>query len=183
MFKKHSLRNMMARAYFWSAQSPDPSSQNGAIVCNRNDDGNLIPLQNGWNHFYEGIEPELEDRDEKLLRIEHAERDVIYKCAQNGHKTYGGVLVTPWAACCECARAIIGSGIQCVVVHGDRMDLTPERWKPQVDKALGWLEEALMVHVIRGPIIQQNINRVTERQLEPILISGKLWSPETCDYV
>lgn len=70
-----------------------------------------------------------------------------------------------------------------MVVHGDRMDLTPERWKPQVDKALGWLEEALMVHVIRGPIIQQNINRVTERKLKPILISGKLWSPETCDYV
>lgn len=86
---------MMAQAYFWAASSPDPSSQNGALVCNRDDEGNLASLQMGWNHFYDGIEPELEDRDEKLLRIEHAERDVIYKCAQNGHKTYGKVLVTP----------------------------------------------------------------------------------------
>ncbi len=174
MFNNADLLPFMTDAYNEALHSPDPSSQNGAVVIKSLGLDLCHYISNGHNHFYNGIEPEVEDRDEKLRRIEHAERDAIYRAASYGDSTQGAILVCPWVACCDCARAIIGSGFTMVLHHWDRYLLTPPRWSGQVNQALGWMEAAgIRIQTLEGPI----------PSTEPILVSGRLWSPALCEYV
>ena len=169
MIKPEVIQNNLRRCYEISAQSPDTSSQNGAIVS-RMVNNSVSDVSKGYNHFYNGVPPETKDRVIKLQRIEHAERDAIYK-AQN---TKNAIMFCPWAACHDCARAIIGSGITCLVVHKERQDLTDPRWKPQVDEALGWIKDSgIWIYEYSGPI----------PNAPNILVSGRLWSPERLCYV
>lgn len=73
------------------------------------------------------------DREYKSAFMEHAERKAIYSAARRGHSTGNGCLYATWAACPDCARAIILSGITRVVTFQSTYDLTPERWKKQID--------------------------------------------------
>jgi len=162
----------LQHAYIMAAQSPDPSSQNGAIFL---PDGWFAKAEiTGYNHIYPMIPPEYEDRALKLNRIEHAERDAIYYAAEQGTGTADGTLVCPWIACYDCARAIIGVGITKVVCHKQRMDLTDERWKAQIDEALGWLSSSgVDIDYHDGPI----------SDAPTIRISGRKWSPSELRYV
>lgn len=174
MFNNADLLPFMAEAYDKALQSPDPSSQNGAVIIKHLGWDLFHKVSSGYNHFYNGIEPEVEDRDEKLRRIEHAERDAIYRAASYGESTQNAVLVCPWVACVDCARAIIGSGIGVVVHHWDRHVVSPSRWVDQINQALGWMEAAgIRIQTLEGPI----------PSTEPILVSGRLWCPERCEYV
>lgn len=174
VFQDDDLQRLMAEAYLEALHSPDPSSQNGAVIVKHLGLDLFHAVSRGYNHFYNGIEPEVEDRDEKLLRIEHAERDAIYQAAVSGESTQGAIMVCPWTACADCARGVIGSGIGVVVYHRDRYLLTDPRWIDQVDQALAWMEASgIRLHAMEGPIAST----------EPILISGRLWSPALCEYV
>ena len=51
-------------------------------------------------------------------------------------------MYAPWSACADCARAIIGAGIERLVRHKDMMLLTPERWMDTILVAETMLEEA-----------------------------------------
>ena len=73
----------------------------------------------------------------------------------------------PWAACCPCARAIIDTGVARIVLHEQRMKMTPERWLDDVNQALEMLEEAgvelmYFTETVKGPTV---------------LVNGELWSP------
>ncbi len=174
MFDHDQLARLMGKAYHHATQSPDTSSQNGAVIVHRQADGELDVKAHGYNHFYKGIDPELEDRDEKLRRIEHAERDSIYQAANRGVVLKGAIMVCPWAACNECARAIIGSGISALVYHRQRYLLTDKRWIDSINASLGWMGAA-GVHLFEydGSV----------PGTKPILISGRLWHPASCEYV
>ena len=174
MFDQNTLGDLMGKAYHMATQSPDKSSQNGAILVHRETDGEMSIVSKGYNHFYKGIPPELDDRDEKLRRIEHAERDCIYDAAYKGVEVKGSILVCPWQACSDCARAIIGSGVSAIIYHRQRYLLTDKRWIDQVNQSLGWLQ-AGGVHVFEYDGLV--------RGARPILVSGKLWSPGACEYV
>lgn len=174
MFDEEMLVRLMSKAYSAANLSPDPSSQNGAVLVQRQTDGQLDVIGCGVNHFYKGIPDEFDDRDKKLQRIEHAERDCIYNAASRGNKTRGSIMVCPWAACRDCARAIIGSGVQCLVYHEPRYRLTDKRWIDSVNESLGWLENAgIQLYALEGSI----------PHTKPILVSGKLWSPGGLRYV
>lgn len=177
MFNQDLLAKMMARAYQEAAKSPDPSNQNGAILVSRKPDGDYEVLSAGHNHFYPGIEPEVEDRDKKLQRIEHAERDAIFAAAGAGKATKGSILICPWAACYDCARAIIGAGVCALVYHGDRHLLTPERWRPAVEEAQQWMANAgIWLFRIDGPIpVAGGVATIT--------VNGKPWNPRSCQFV
>src|SRR4249920_3496415 len=65
------------------------------------------------NDFPAGVR-DLEARHahpERLLWIEHAERNVIFAAARGGHATAGGTLIATFHPCAECARAIVQAGI------------------------------------------------------------------------
>lgn len=73
----------------------------------------------------------------------------------------------PWAACSDCARAIAMSGIRKVIVHQQRMDMTPERWKASVEVGLNIIRKC-------GAVIEYVDAKIGGN---PIIVNGELWYP------
>ena len=104
-------------AYHYAIKdSTDPSTQNGAIIVNNNE-----IISGDANRFPKGVveTPLRWERPLKYAFVEHAERSVIYQAARLGKSTEGGTMYCCWAACENCARAIIDSGIKELVCHHD----------------------------------------------------------------
>ena len=128
-------------AYKVAAQSPDPSNQNGASLFSFDQQRRIT----GYNHFPAGIEVTeelLQDRDRKLMFIEHAERDLVARAAFRGISLYDSVVYCPWFACAECARMLALAGVKLIVGHQPRMDTTPESWRASVDAGNHILDKA-----------------------------------------
>ena len=124
--------------------SDDTNTKNGAVLATRS--GDYIP---GANHFPDGVEvtPERLDRSCKLDYMIHAEADVIFEAARRGVSTLGATLYCPYAACCNCAQAIVAAGITRVVSHKGIHDLTPERWQKSINIGHKMFEEAGVEYV------------------------------------
>ncbi len=78
------------------------------------------------NRFPNGIaetKSRLTDKNEKYKRIIHAETSAIFNAARNGCLTRETILYCPFYSCCECAKAIIQSGVTKVVGHAQLMAL------------------------------------------------------------
>ena len=154
-------------AYDRAALSPDRSNQNGAVLLSNN---NGLCAGWGYNNFTPGIEyttEHLANRDWKLAHIEHAERTAIFDAARQGNQIEGGILVCPWAACSDCARAIVLSGIALVVVHKQRMNMTPDRWKQSVEVGMNIIRSG----GVRIESIDSTIGGNT------IIVNGEAWQP------
>lgn len=159
--------NYMLYAYEQAVFSPDKSSQNGAVIV-----GSSI-LSTGYN-APPPCTPMVDERPAKYMVIEHAERMAIYNAANYNYAIKYGTMYCPWAACCDCARAIILSGIRQLIVHTERMELTSDHWKDDVKMALDMLRQNFVeVLYLDGPI----------DGAPDILVDGKLWSPETLEFV
>jgi dCMP deaminase len=87
----------MAVAMQAATGSPGPYTQNGATIL----------LADGQVALSERSYPE------------HAESNEILSAARQGIATEGATLVTPWAPCVSCARAIVESGFATLVRFGD----------------------------------------------------------------
>jgi dCMP deaminase len=146
-------------AFIQALQSPDTSTQNGAVLVSA-DDRKILGY--GCNRLPDGVEvndARLE-RPAKYRFTEHAERNAIYHAAQQGNATLGTTLYVPWYACADCGRAIIQAGIKRVVGHdcyrqwyeSDGEELNdPNRmsWDDSIADAVTMMQEAgvEMVHV------------------------------------
>jgi len=157
-------KRYLLQAYHEAKNSPDPSTQNGAVIVTA--DGTTVQ---DCNRFPDRVEltGERLERPLKYDFIEHAERNVIFKCAKLGCSTHGTTMYVPWFACCDCARAIIQAGIAHVVGHQRMADDTPDRWKESIANAMIMLNEAgvkmtMIPDVLDGP---------------KILFNGKWWTP------
>jgi len=137
-----TVERLLRTTYSLSASSPDPSTQNGALI--------YWPSSNeivgiGVNTFPTGIEvtDERLERPLKYEYIEHAERNAIYMAAYKGVSVLkGSVMVCQWAACSDCARALIQTGITTLVRHKDALDRSPDRWKETIAIADSMMQEA-----------------------------------------
>jgi dCMP deaminase len=67
------------------------------------------------------------DRPEKYFWTEHAERNAIYSAARTGTRLHCCTAAVTWYPCCDCARAVIQSGISHLVC-GKRPDLSDPKW-------------------------------------------------------
>ncbi len=125
----------MIEAYKVALGSPDPSTQNGAIVL----DNRYNELGRGCNTFTRGVisTPEKLERPLKYQLVEHAERNAIYNCLSSilcdsvgdwKPKGRPSIMICPWAACVDCARAIVQCGIDTLVRHQSATDRSPEHW-------------------------------------------------------
>jgi dCMP deaminase len=146
--------------------STDYSTQNGAIIT--------YPYTNkivsfGANYFPDKVKetPERWERPLKYSYVEHAERNAIYQAASCGKCTNGCTMYCYWAACADCARAIIQSGIKRLVTHKIIMDISHERWKDTIELAFGMLREA-------GVQLDQVEDPIEEYQIR---FNGELWTP------
>ncbi len=141
------IKLYLQEAYEYAQQSPDPSNQNGAILvdpdCLYDATEHLL---GDCNRTAPGIEatPEiLADRTKKYAYVEHAERNLIYRAASEGIYTAGQIIICPWFACAECARAISCARIGLIVGHlprirefertrGNLSDEAAAKWSPSV---------------------------------------------------
>jgi dCMP deaminase len=150
-------RKLLVRASAWAIASPDPSTQNGALLVDEAKGSLLVPLDETFavNEFPRGVDY-FEERWERPLKysiVEHAERNAIYQAARVGIRTAGLTLVCPWAACSDCARGIVQSGITRLVTLAPRKGDTPVRWHDTVGMGMIMLNEAgVEVTFIDGPL-------------------------------
>jgi dCMP deaminase len=160
------MADYLRNAYCLARHSKDSSNQNGSVLVL---DNKIIGTGN--NNFSIGVEfttARAENRPEKYRYFEHAERAAIYQAARAGERVFGSVMYTPWAACCDCARGIINSGVSILVVHKERMSMTPPRWQDSVNEALDMLREAgVQITYFEGSI----------GDAPDVLVNGKLWNP------
>ena len=111
----------MKQVYLISERSKDPSSKVGAIIV---DNFNQI-VKIGYNGFPSKVNDKNEERWKKplkLLLVAHAEANAIFFAARTGTKTENCKLYTSGIPCCECAKAIIQSGINSVFYHKQYQD-------------------------------------------------------------
>ena len=116
--------------------SDDPRTQVGAMIVNA--DGSVVA--SGVNRLPRGVE-KLPGRVRMPLKrafLEHAERDAIFHAARHGLRLDTATMVAPWAACAECARAIVAAGIGCLV----RRPVPESRWSYSIELGDVMLREA-----------------------------------------
>lgn len=130
----------MIAACVKALDSPDPSTQNGAVLINGS--GDILAM--GCNEFPRGVayHDERWERPLKYSIIEHAERNAIFAAARFGYPCDGMTLVCPYAACADCARAIVQAGIKTLVTLPRRIAHTNARWSETVRLADRMLLEA-----------------------------------------
>lgn len=174
---EHQVSCGMAQAYSVARWSPDNSTQNGAVIVEPIT-GRLIGA--GCNRPPDGVRPR-PNRPEKYLFTEHAERMAIYNAlCENRNDLEGAIMICPWAACADCARAIVMSGIKVLIRHADHPGtVNSAHWTDSVStggiilheggvQALNW----------RGPLVglvEQNLELLSNgKPFQP----DKLWSPK-----
>ena len=114
--------------------SKDPSTQCGAIIVDRN--RRVISM--GYNGFPVGVDDDPDRYDIRAMKykfIVHAELNAILNCPNNMDNAT--LYVSPLVPCCECAKAIIQSGIT-RVVSNDPTTEQKGRWGES------WLAAMLM---------------------------------------
>lgn len=160
MISREAQRIILAQCYAAAAKSPDPSTQNGAVLVGP---FGVLSQTYAINDFPRGVRytPERWKRPRKYAMIEHAERNVIYTACRLNVATEGTTMVCPWAACADCARAIIQVGIIGLVrvpaVEGD----TASRWDESCAIGDEMLREAGVEIVefdgaVGGPPVRRN---------------------------
>ncbi len=160
----HLMREAYKEAH---CMSTDISTKVGAVLV-----GLFGPtiFTRGVNSFVDvkmANDPRNHERPRKYQVTEHAERAAIYRAAKLGLCTKGLTMVCPWAACPDCARAIVLAGITMVVAHQQVHDKTPERWHEEM--AVG--REILERGGVEYHLLNARISNVEN------LFDGKIWYP------
>ena len=157
-------KSLLQKCFGLAVGSPDPSTQNAAIILPK-----FHTSVSGINQFPKGVQylPERWERPIKYRYIEHAERNAIYQAARCGVPLQDALMVCPWAACTDCARGIIQSGIKELITYKKSHDNSSKSWIPDIDIAFTMLREAgIIVTMYDGPLCAQ-----------PIRMNGEQWNP------
>ena len=88
---------------------------------------------------------------ERLLWIEHAERNAIFAAARAGLATAGATLIATFHPCADCARAIVQAGI--ATLHTLAPDFADPLWGPAFRCSHAILEEGgvRVIYLERDP--------------------------------
>ena len=116
------------------AMSKDSSTKVGAIIASP--DRRVISM--GYNGLPRGVyddDPSRDERPQKYLWYEHAERNAIYNARE---PLAGATIYVPWTPCADCARGIIQVGIKEVVMLYEH----PARWAESCDVSIIMFNEA-----------------------------------------
>jgi len=103
-------KRWMELATLISTWSKDRSRKTAAVIV----DHRNVVLSVGWNGFPRGVNDNINKRHkrpDKYKWTEHAERNAIYNAAAKGIPLQDSTMYLAWYPCCDCARAIIQSGI------------------------------------------------------------------------
>ncbi len=153
-----------------ATKSPDPSTQNGALIVRDSDyaivgaDCNRLP--DGIAHTHERLFTPL-----KYLFVEHAEFGSVFDAMKKSGlgNMVGHTMVCPWAACTGCAKTIMRSGIRRLVRHKDATDRSAGNTK--------WIDEIREADVMMREVGIDIIECNGQVGAPPILHSGTYWNP------
>lgn len=131
-------------------KSKDPSTKVAAIIT---DASNSI-ISTGFNGFPIGVEDKPEryaDRELKYQLVVHAEANAILLAARNGKSLVNSHLWVSRFPCCECAKAIIQSGIKVVnIIEWQEDKEFADRWSKSIEIAkLMFVESEVEVNLWR----------------------------------
>lgn len=169
MLSEEQMKDYLAWCYQLASHSKDPSTQNGAILLDLTSENTGV-IGRGINRFPNGVLdiPSRYERPLKYKIIEHAERNAVYDAARAGYKIAGSTMVCAWAACCDCARAIIQTGVKTLVRHKQAGDRSTGIWLEEITIADQMLHEAGIEIIDFDGELNAGV---------AVLQSGKLWRP------
>lgn len=142
-FKWH--KRFLKLAHEVASWSKDRYTHVGAVIIGPDRD----PRSFGYNGFPRNIDDEISERHERPLKYkwsEHAEKNALANCNRVGIPTKGCSIYITHFPCTECARMIIQSGLEEVIVDNASMKQTEqnfrERWDEDLQVSKTMLEEA-----------------------------------------
>ena len=142
------IERLLEEAIAVARRSPSRPRKVGAVLVLA--DGKTLAA---CNDFPAGV-CDLEERHahpERLLWIEHAERNAIFAAARAGLATAGATLIATFHPCADCARAIVQAGI--ANLHTLAPDFADPLWGPAFRCSRAILEEGgvRVVYLERDP--------------------------------
>jgi len=128
-----------------ATRSKDQSTKIGAVIVGPDNE----VVSTGYNSFPRGLNddlPERQERPEKYLWIEHAERNALYNALRHGASGLKGyrIYLSCHIPCTDCARGIIQSGIAEVILG--KTSSHSKKWQEQAEKSAQMFKEC-GVHV------------------------------------
>lgn len=122
-------------------KSKDKNTQIGVVLVGKNNE----IVSTGYNSFPRGINDDIVERQEKPEKyffFEHAERNCIYNAARIGVSTLGTTMyMTCGISCADCARAIISSGVEKIVLRSGKGAMSP-KWQESSQRSNQMFKEA-----------------------------------------
>jgi len=142
------IERLLEEAIVVARRSPSRPRKVGAVLVLA--DGKTLAA---CNDFPAGVR-DLEERHahpERLLWIEHAERNAIFAAARAGLATAGATLIATFHPCADCARAIVQAGI--ANLHTLAPDFADPLWGPAFRCSRAILEEGgvRVIYLERDP--------------------------------
>lgn len=132
-------------AHVVKTKSKDNNTQIGAVLVGR--DNTVVSL--GYNSFPRGIDdsrPERQERPEKYYWFAHAERNAIYNAARSGVSTLDTTMyLTCGMPCCDCAIAIINSGVRNIYIEAGGTGVKGAQWDENVIRSKQMFKESGVV--------------------------------------
>jgi dCMP deaminase len=103
------IDKLLAQAIAVARKSPNRPRKVGAVIVLADNNTRI----EACNDFPQGVR-DLEDRhgEERLIWMEHAERNAIFAAVKNGLSTNGATILSTYFPCADCARAIVQAGIR-----------------------------------------------------------------------
>lgn len=144
----------MTLVYLTAMKSKDSATHLGAVIVDK--DNTILSI--GYNGLPRGLEYNHArlQRPEKYYWFEHAERNAIYNAIRIGVDTSGSTLYTNGTPCCDCARAVIQSGIKKVIVDKEWDNQNQDVWLEQAQRSKIMFEEVNIELVLwEGKIYRQ----------------------------
>lgn len=135
--------------------SKDPSRKVGCMLLKPE---TLQILSMGYNGFPRGVDetiPERWNRPEKYNFCVHAEINSICNAARSGTSLENSIAIITLYPCCDCSKALIQSGIKCIVTV--EPDFNDEIWGEKFKISKLMLDEA-NVEIILLSDEQLNLN-------------------------
>ena len=143
----------MSMVFLVSMKSKDRNTQIGAVIVGPDNEVRSV----GYNSFARGLNdsvPQRHKSPEKYYWIEHAERNSIYNATLMGVSLKNCRMYTNGVPCMDCARAVIQSGINEVIVHKKWNNDNDTKWKKSCDTAKDMFNEAgVYVRYYNKPIL------------------------------
>jgi dCMP deaminase len=155
---------LLKEAYIEARKSGDISTQNGSLLVDPVT-GEIV--SRGHNDIPEVCcdRPERRQSPLKYPWVHHAEEWAITDACRRGAKTEGLTMYATWAACAECAKSIVMSGIKRLVRHDP-----PEHAYPKWADSIAIGDQMLLEAGVEVISVKEHINEFVRFNGKEVLL-------------